>query len=215
VGTRDPNQYGPVDYMFIAVTDIDQRVGSASYKARTSTSDPNYLSQVDSGMLACDRGRGFRNVTDGTSHTILVIEDAGRSHPSVAKFGAYSSRVSPVVDNIQGKNSNGVIFSSARRVFAWADPDAFTNGLSGPSNAVSPQSRIAKINNSATPIGGPVTCPWDVNNCGPNDEPFSFHSSGVNAVFGDGSCRFLNENIDALVLRSLAAAADGNTNIEQ
>jgi prepilin-type N-terminal cleavage/methylation domain-containing protein len=212
-GARDPNtKYGPVDYMFAAITDIDARPGSATYKSRTSTSDPDYLSQVQLGMLSCERGHGYRNVQDGTSNTVLVFEDAGRSHPTVAKLGAYSSRVSPVaspVDPVEGKASNGSLFSNARRVFAWADPDAFTNGVSGPSNALSPQSRVAQVNNSATPFGGPPTCPWDTNNCGPNDEPFSFHNGGINACLGDGSCRFLTSNIDALVLKAITGASDG------
>lgn len=213
-GARDPNtKYGPVDYMFAAVTDIDGRNGSATFKSRTSTSDPGYFGQVQAGMLSCDQGHGYRNVTDGTSNTLLVMEDAGRSHPSVGKLGAYSSRVSPVsspADPIEGKSSSGSLFSNGRRVFAWADPDAFTNGVSGPSNAIAPQSRAAQVNNSATPFGGPATCPWDTNNCGPNDEPFSFHNGGINVGLGDGSCRFLTNNIDALVLKALVGASDGD-----
>lgn len=212
-GARDPNtKYGPVDYMFAAVTDIDGRPGSSTYRARTSTSDPEYFSQVQAGMLSCDNGHGFRNISDGTSNTILVLEDAGRSHPSVAKLGAFSSRVSPVAnpaDPVDGKSSSGSLISNGRRVFAWADPDAFTNGVSGPSSAISPQSRVAQVNNSATPFGGPATCPWDTNNCGPNDEPFSFHNGGINIALGDGSCRFMSNNVDALVLKALVGAGDG------
>jgi prepilin-type N-terminal cleavage/methylation domain-containing protein/prepilin-type processing-associated H-X9-DG protein len=214
-GARDPNsKYGPVDYMFAAITDIDGRVGSSTFKARTSTSDAGYFSQVSAGMLSCDPGHGYRNVQDGTSNTVLVLEDAGRAHPSVAKLGAYSSRPGPVaspVDAVQGKGSSGSLFANGRRVFAWADPDAFTNGVSGPSNASSPQSRAAGVNNSASPFGGPSTCPWDLNNCGPNDEPFSFHNGGINVCMGDGSCRFLTNNVDALVLKAVVGASDGST----
>jgi prepilin-type N-terminal cleavage/methylation domain-containing protein len=212
---RDPvHGYAPFDYMFAAISDIDARPGSATFGMRTSTSDANYLSQVVAGMLACDASHGLRNVTDGTSNTILILEDAGRSHPGVAKIGAYSSRPSPVaspVDPVEGKSGASAPFSNGRRVWAWADPDTVTNGVSGPSNASSPQSRTAKINNSASPFGGPATCPWDLNNCGPNDEPFSFHAGGINIAVGDGSCRFLSETIDPIVLKSLVGAAEGNT----
>jgi hypothetical protein len=68
---------------------------------------------------------------------------------------------------------------------------------------------VAGINNSATPFGGPSTCPWDLNNCGPNDEPFSFHNGGINVCIGDGSSRFLAGNIDALVLKAITGANDG------
>ncbi|MCX7700054.1 MAG: DUF1559 domain-containing protein [Gemmataceae bacterium] len=36
-----------------------------------------------------------------------------------------------------------------------------------------------------------------------------FHPGGVNCVFGDGSVRFLRDNIDALTLKWLAGATDG------
>ena len=212
-GNRDPGtKYGPIDYMFAAVTDIDSRPGSATFKMRTPTSDAQYLDQLQPGMLSCERGHGYRNVQDGTSNTVLVFEDAGRSHPSVAKLGAYSSRPSPVanpVEPVEGQNGTAAPFSNGRRVYAWADPDAFTNGVSGPSNASAPQSRQAQVNNSATPFGGPSTCPWDLNNCGPNDEPFSFHNGGINICMGDGSCRFLTTNIDALILKAITGANDG------
>jgi len=212
---RDPaHGYGPFDYMFAAVSDIDARAGSGTYGMRTSTSDAQYLSQVVAGMLGCDASHGLRNVTDGMSNTIMILEDAGRSHPAVAKIGAYSSRTSPVngpVDPIEGKGGSGSTIANGRRVYAWADADAVTNGVSGPSNAIAPHSRVARVNNAASPFGGPATCPWDLNNCGPNDEPFSFHTGGINIAVGDGSCRFLSETVDAIVLKSLVGASEGNT----
>ena len=212
---RDPvHGYGAFDYMFVAITDVDDRPGSSTYKARTSTGDPEYGRQQKQGMLSCD-GRSLGQVSDGTSNTVLIFEDASRSHPSVSQFGAYSSRVSPVqtpADEIQGQASNGSLFPNGRRVFAWADPDAVTNGFSGPSTADLPQAnRVARLNNHANPVGGPSICPWQRNNCGPNDEPFSFHSGGVNACMGDGSVRFFRDGIDALVLKALVGATDGVT----
>jgi prepilin-type processing-associated H-X9-DG protein len=214
-GSRDPSQkYGPFDYMLAAITDVDDRPGSATFRGRTPTSNlTDYFTQVQSGFLSCDAGHGFRNITDGTSNTILILEDAGRSHPSVAKIGAYSSRNSPVsnpVDPIEAKSSSGALIPNGRRVYAWADPDTVTNGFSGPSNAAMPQSnRNARVNNHASPYGGPTICPWDLNNCGPNDEPFAFHPGGINVALGDGSCRFLPENTDGLVLKALVGAGDG------
>jgi hypothetical protein len=51
-------------------------------------------------------------------------------------------------------------------------------------------------------------CPWFKNNCGPNDEPFSFHTGGVNLTLVDGSTHFLSETIDALTLRYLVTKAE-------
>jgi prepilin-type processing-associated H-X9-DG protein len=141
-------------------------------------------------------------VSDGSSNTILCIEDAGRAHPNAGIFASLSTRTSPIADGVPG-----VSITNARRMYAWADPDAGTNGVSGPSNSLG--SRVAKINNNNTPIGGPSTCLWTQNNCGPNDEPFSFHTGGVNAVMGDGSVRFIRDSIDALVLKWVSGANDG------
>lgn len=215
---RDPvHGYGPWDYMFIALSDIDARPASATFRQRTTPSgSAAWVSQVVPGMLNCDNGT-FASVTDGTSNTFLCVEDASRSHPSVGKFGAFSSRVSPVqspIDPIQGQSGSGATFANGRRVFAWADPDAVSNGFSGPSNANPAANRRAVFNNHKTPLGGPPGCPWLTNNCGPNDEPFSFHPGGVNAVMGDGSVRFVAETTDTLVLKWLAGAIDGQATQE-
>jgi len=193
---RDTDGYGAWDYMFIALTDIDE-----STKARAVPSgSAAWLAAVVPGMLNCEGSR-MSSVTDGTSNTFLCIEDAGRAHPSVAKFGATSSRPSPV------SGEPNPMPMGLRRMYAWADADAVTNGFSGPHNSTGV--KTAKVNNHKTPQGGPAECSWQTNNCGPNDEPFAFHPAGVNAVLGDGSVRFVSESTDTLVLKAWAGASDG------
>jgi prepilin-type processing-associated H-X9-DG protein len=162
-------------------------------------------------MLTCD-GRSIAGVTDGSSNTILCVEDASRAHPSVGAFGAASSRPSPVASAnnafpVDGLSGSGVPFPGARRVYDWADPDAVANGFSGPSNDT--LNKVAKFNNNPNPIGGPANCPWTVNNCGPNDEPFGYHGGGVNAVMGDGSVRFIRDGVDFRTLKYSVGATDG------
>jgi prepilin-type processing-associated H-X9-DG protein len=89
------------------------------------------------------------------------------------------------------------------------------------------------VNNNASPFGGPNSqnlssnpalltgnaatlaetqygdCPWFINNCGLNDEPFSFHPLGCNAVFCDGSVHFLGENISPQCMRALVTRSEG------
>jgi prepilin-type processing-associated H-X9-DG protein len=110
--------------------------------------------------------------------------------------------VSSAADPIN--NASG---ANGRRAFAWADADAVSNGYSGPSNSTG--SRVAQLNNNATPEGGPESCRWSTNNCGPNDEPFSFHPGGVNATMGDGSVRFMPDSTDGVVVKWLVGADDG------
>jgi prepilin-type N-terminal cleavage/methylation domain-containing protein len=218
-GGRDPvHNYGGFDYMFIALSDVDSLVGSPTYGTRTPTTPvAAWTAQVVGGMLNCE-GASISRASDGTSNTIMLAEDAGRAHPSVGSFGALSSRFTPVANpkDPMGNPAGTSGGSNIRRVHAWIDADAATNGYSGPSNAVLPISnRVAKINNYSSPIGGPATCRWSVNNCGPNDEPFSFHTGGINAGLGDGSVRFMSSNMDGILVKWLVGANDGQiVNIE-
>ena len=41
------------------------------------------------------------------------------------------------------------------------------------------------------------------NGAGPNDEIYAFHPGGANALFGDGSVRFLKQGLNIVVQRCL------------
>lgn len=89
-----------------------------------------------------------------------------------------------------------------RRFWRWAEPDnAF--GIS------------KAINNNASPLGGPSDCLWQDNNCGPNDEIFSFHTGGAFAVLCDGSVRFLAESLPAQSIRALVTRDEADIATEQ
>ncbi len=202
---RDPvTQLGGFDYMFPTQTDIDDVTG-----VRNNTAPAG---GKHSGMLTCE-GRTIVGVTDGTSNTFLCVEDASRAHPSVGVFGSASSRPSPTTAGgfnafpVDGLSGSGATITGARRVYSWADPDTVANGFSGPSNSTG--SRVASFNNYPNPIGGPPECRWTINNCGPNDEPFSFHTGGINVVMGDGSVRFVRDGINYRVLKYSVGATDG------
>ena len=193
---------GPVDYMVPVMSDVEDATG-----IRNKTKDANgVLIHAVYGMLGLNTTP--LSCTDGLSNTIMVIEDAGRAYTPVAKFGAGSSRPSPVGTTAAhpAKGDSTKQADNARRVYAWADPDAFGNGFSGSENGTN---KIARINNNASPTGGPADCLWSKNNCGPNDEPFSFHGGGVNATMGDGSVRFIKETVTATTVKYSIGATDG------
>ncbi len=131
------------------------------------------------GIITRDWNRISR-VTDGLSSTLLVVEDSGRDE-----------RMQPgnvYIDPFDGQ---------PRRDWRWAEPDASGIGIS------------MIINNNKSPVGGPTTCPWTVNNCGLFEEIFSFHTGGAHALLGDGSVRFLSENLDYKILRGLVTINGG------
>ena len=188
---------GGVDYMVPVMSDVDDTT-----KVRNTTQPRTSMAF---GMLGLDKGP--LSCSDGTSNTLMIIEDAGRAYTTVGTFGSGSSRPSPLATSPKPAIGDVASNANARRVYAWADPDAFGNGFSGPSNSTG--SRVAKINNNASPVGGPTSCTWKTNNCGPNDEPFSFHTGGVTGVMGDGSVRFIRDSVDAVVLKYAIGASDG------
>jgi len=208
-GRATAEGYGVNDYMVTASSDIeDGRPGTQpAGTIGERPSSARRLETSDVGMLSC-QGRTIVGVTDGTSNTFLIIEDAGRAYPTIAIYGSGSSRDSVIADGVPKENGTG----NGRRMFAWADPDSFANGVSGPHQDGT--NKKARVNNNSNPAGGPpgaTGCPWQLNNCGPNDEPFSFHTGGVNAVMGDGSVRFVRDSIDPLVLKYSTGATDGKS----
>ncbi len=197
--------YGTSDYMPIAYTDIDPVTG-----ARNGLVAGTALNADRNGALG--QCRKMADSTDGTSNTALVIEDAGRATGNSGQANITSVRY---VGGLRGADTTqlyaaanvapgvaGGNFSAPNR---WADQDG-GSGVSGPVNFPA-ESKL--INNNATPKGGPAACPWSTNNCGPNDEPFSQHTGGCQVVLGDGSVRFLSENLDRHIVRKLCNPSDG------
>ena len=87
------------------------------------------------------------------------------------------------------------------------NPTITISGLGSPFTINGSQSAGS---NSSAPFGGPAWCPWaGTNNCGVNDEPFSFHGGGCNTLFMDGHVTFLRESIHPYALRTLCTAIEG------
>ena len=185
----DSKAFGQTDYMPVAYTDIDTAGARQKLVAGFD---------VDSCLGNYNK---IAATTDGLSNTIMIIEDSGKPADIV---GAYTAGV------VTGGTQPGVVTAalfgggSASAPNRWADPDS-GSGVSGP-----PMNRGGIINQNKTPAGGPATCLWTTNNCGSNDEPFSFHVGGCHALLGDGSVRFLSENLDTQTVVRLMARADGN-----
>jgi prepilin-type N-terminal cleavage/methylation domain-containing protein/prepilin-type processing-associated H-X9-DG protein len=209
----DPQGYGQADYMPISYTDIDPTTGARDLNSPKLYRTPGLLTlhygadpaiTIAAGQPALPYyqqmgPRTFGGVTDGTSNTIALIEDVGKAHESYAPFmkAAYADNCEDCVDKSP---------TLLRNNYRWGEPDV-ANGVSGPHQDT--VNKLARLNNNATPKGGPASCPWSLNNCGPNDEPFSFHPGGCMTIFGDGHVQFLRDTISPQVIRALCTADGG------
>jgi prepilin-type N-terminal cleavage/methylation domain-containing protein/prepilin-type processing-associated H-X9-DG protein len=179
-GTTDSEGYGVTDYGATVYTDIDPVTGLRNKATRV-----NGALHVTPGQPL--RGTRIAEITDGTSNTIAIAEDVGRNETYVAAYH----------DPYDGQ---------LRRFWRWAEPDS-AYGVSGDPTFKT----LRAINNNSYPVGGnSATCIWaPKNNCGNNDEIFSFHTGGAQSVFCDGHVQFLRESIDPRVVRMLVSSQGG------
>ena len=137
-------------------------------------------------VLNGDSRRTIGSITDGTSNTIAMAEDAGRID---VDSGGFMIIKPETMDDGTPVN---------RRSWAWADPDnAFNVDM--------------LVNNNQYPRGGPPGCTWDIVNCGPNEETFGFHPAGANVAYADGSVHFIEQGVDAATFAAMMSKDGGET----
>jgi prepilin-type N-terminal cleavage/methylation domain-containing protein/prepilin-type processing-associated H-X9-DG protein len=201
--TNDPNGapfeltgqgYGVNDYFATTYTDIDPLGRTGQLGSTPITPYRNRPSRAD-GILKTGSTQ-LAEVLDGLSNTVIVAEDAGRDASYVSERSEYY--VSPLEPNIQRPVPPG-----QRRAWRWGEANA-SGGQSG------------VLNNKWRPMhaGYPYPQPSDpvffqTNQAGANQELFSYHPGGVNALFGDGSVRFLKDGVNLVVLRGLITLRGG------
>jgi prepilin-type N-terminal cleavage/methylation domain-containing protein/prepilin-type processing-associated H-X9-DG protein len=128
-------------------------------------------------------------ITDGTSNTMMVGEDAGRPVGYNHAHQIFLSNAA-AYDGIAGVPVDGVIMPVSGGGGAWADPFSFAH-LCG-----------------STPDG--VRCDGAcLINCTSDNEIYAFHPGGANALFADGSVHFLKESINPRIVVYLITRAGG------
>ena len=195
--------YGYNDYCATIATDIDPQGTAFTTACATSGA-----TQVTPFRNNCSRADGLLHqgktpiaqCTDGLSNTVMMGEDAGRD----ARYP------SPYIEGYRGQPNygNGIVGYGVahKRFWRWAEPDTAIHVSGQINNKFRPGNCQAQydascLDNAGNPVAG--------NNAGANDELFGFHPGGINALFGDGSVRFLKDSISVVIERQLITLKGG------
>ena len=141
---------------------------------------------IRSGTLDMKLFTPLSKITDGTSHTFLLCEDAGMPQ-WWTKAGLQSGSDAP------SQSSNQVVTNGVVPNSAWADPFSHCP----------PDGFTADGRNGGTFV-------MNVTN---DHELWSFHPGGVNSVFCDGSVHFIAETTENTIVVALVTRA-GNEQID-
>ncbi len=197
--------YGYGDYGATCYTDISP-IGVGGVGATLATPYRDKTTRQN-GLLKQGKTR-IAEITDGTSNTIAIGEDAGRDprylspytqntyvDKSAITMQAYQASINPSDPGPAGG------YTPYRRYWRWAEPDE-SFGVSGvPNNKYRPDNEGYDWPSPPFVAQG--------NNAGNNDELASLHPGGCNILMGDGSVRFLKDSVSPLVLRGLVTLTGG------
>jgi prepilin-type N-terminal cleavage/methylation domain-containing protein/prepilin-type processing-associated H-X9-DG protein len=148
-------------------------------------------------------------ITDGTSNTIMIAEDAGE--PTSFVLGTICTITRPPGTNVIKKEGIGTPTPD----WGWADP-GFAYSINGcdPTNGFIVQHDGPTAGLVSDGSGGfvkPSGPPLFINGNN-NGELYGFHSGGCNVVFADGSVHFLSTNMSAAAFAALVTARGGEIN---
>ncbi len=188
----DSKGYGYTDYLPVAYTDINTNTAAGQ-----PIQSPSGTAKAVGGLRV--GGSTALSILDGLSKTIAIVEDSGRGELY------YTAK-----DNDPSTSGGSQLLPAGsvyRNGWRWAEP-ASAAGISGPRAGTYGVTGAQMINNNAFPIGG-STCPWTTTNCGPNEEAYSFHGYGCNALFMDGHVSWITGDIAPIAYRRLLTASEG------
>jgi len=193
--------YGYMDYAPSIYTDINVVNGALATGGIGATPIVPYRNKTlaAKGLLK-DGKTSISEVTDGLSNTIAILECAGRDERFVSQY--LESLYPFAYPTVRGQGPAGVQNGARHRFWRWADPGSAFGTSGQPNNKGLPTNEG---------VSWPTTTATAGNQAGPNEEPFSFHPGGVNALFGDGSVHFIKDTINLVAFRSILTIAGSET----
>ena len=161
------------------------------FAARTDYGPPHGVKKNSPFFTVKKQGRAavwhgttkFRDIRDGTSHTLLFTEDAGRPQHWISH-----GRRGP--DNHVTTCGNASVLNGIVSGAAWAQPaTAFP---------------LAGFTNDGLECPGPCAI-----NCTNNNEAYSFHTGGIIVLFADGHAKFVSESVGVQVYAGMITMNGG------
>jgi prepilin-type N-terminal cleavage/methylation domain-containing protein/prepilin-type processing-associated H-X9-DG protein len=190
--------YGYTDYGATCYTDIDPQ-GLAGQSGATSIVPHRNKNARADGLLKQGM-TGLAECTDGLSTTLAFAEDAGRDETYVSQ---YAEDYYGGPENAPTRNVPGFAAGAGRRFWRWVEPHSSLGVSAGINNRYRPMHEDSAFQTS------PGTLQTAGNKAGNNQSLFSFHPGGINALFGDGSVKFLKESINLVTLRHIVTLKGG------
>jgi type II secretory pathway pseudopilin PulG len=191
VGGWNPNRYQVGHYVAM----------NGAYNAGFGTCINYYGAKCDNGPFQINIKQRFADVTDGVSNVIFVAETSNK-----VKWTGTSTAYT----EFQQGTTMG--------------PTGFRGGWHGTGTDLASANTAATL--SQNTVSGPYSMGMTVVGYAPNSECSdqffcghnyststtlaSAHTGGVHVMMGDGTVRFISDNMDLLTLKRLAMKADGN-----
>lgn len=139
------------------------------------------------GIMGTNSRTGFGNISDGSSNTMLCGERSSINY----------------LEN----DPNGNVTPRANYGAIWAGRDGSNSDYTSKVPGVTSFS----ADYAFAGVTGTNAANWSINGFdAPRGIGSSYHPSGANFVYADGSAHFLDENLNINTLMDLAAMADGN-----
>ena len=186
------NMVAVTDYSLLKGVDQGSVPFIPSLASGSLFSDPtNTAHKYFAGMHAQNADSKFRDVTDGLSNSISVVESAGR--PTLLRRGGRAAGIVPGVR----VNAGG-----------WCRPasDVLVTGQKSDGSSLFGTTPFNAANGHNV---GSETYPSGAFGVQGTSQPFSFHTGGAQFLFGDGSVQFITENIDLALFVALCTRGNG------
>ena len=192
--TNDYKSWGPACNDYATIVEVE----TVFYAAAGQTTPASKQRQ---GMLPTNSRTKPAHVRDGLSNTLAIIECGSRP------LRYFNSRAMGVRSSSAASPCNAHNDTMAA---AWADNGAtFTLDGADASTGVPNSSCYHTDATGRVPPSGVTSGGQCVMNCSNWDEPYSFHPGGINAVFGDGSARFLADDLSPLTMIAIVTRSGG------